>query len=322
MRRGLAGLHKAPGRGAPARFCSLRQSLRVALHPLLRGTKSSRPCGGEAKLRRIRFHRTLAGGTATCRDGRVVELLDSWPNNFLHWMRQSHTTYCGIVQPREVPPFWLEDAVCQLKRHQHPARSQAEIHEVARFVVSRHGRLEVGMLRRCYGVNLGPERYPLTFRTAVSHENHEALIASLEHAAAGSFDARIRFACLQDIVMFSLYRFTDLSTAKLCALPLAVMTPLQILPSDEAWWGAPSNSVEAIRAVSRHLDGVRRRFSGLESCPFTFLSPFTGRPLRATGMQSRFRQAVVRAGLAAPIPNMTVYKARQSESFAGSKLQY
>lgn len=240
---------------------------------------------------------------------RVAELQDSWPENFRQAMRDARTTYSDIVQPRETLPFWLEDIVCQLKRHQHPARSQAEVAEVARFFMSRQGRLDMTTMRRCYGVHLRRESFPLNCRTAVSHDNHEALMASLEHAAARSVDSKTRFACLQDLVMFSLYRFTDLSAAKICALSLTDMMPLQVSPSTEdAWWGAPRTRVEAIRALHRHIRDVRCQFAGAEECPSTFFSPFTGRPLRASGMQARFRQAVAAAALTAPIPNMAVYK--------------
>lgn len=240
---------------------------------------------------------------------KVAQLQESWPRSFLRSMRDARTTYWDIVQPRETLPFWLEDICFQLKRHQHPARSEAEVAEVARLIMSKQGRLDVTALRRSYGVHIRRERLPLHCRTTVSHDNHETLMASLEHAAAGSFDLKARFACLQDQVMFSLYRFSDLSAAKICALSLTDMRPLQVDPSiEDAWWGAPRTRVEAIRALHRHIRGVRRQFSGADKYLYTFFSPFTGRPLSASGMQARFRQAVMAAALTAPIPSMAAYK--------------
>lgn len=242
---------------------------------------------------------------------KVAELLESWPTNFLQAMKAAKTTYSEVVQPRETLPFWLESVAFQLKRHQHPARSEAEVAEIARLITSKQGHLDTATLRRSYGVHVRLEKFPLHCRTAVSHDNHETLMASLEHAAARSFNPKTRFACLQDLIMFSLYRFTDLSAAKICALSLTDMLPLQASPfSADAWWGVPRTRVQAIRALHRHIQGVRRQFDGAQRCSRTFFSPFTGRPLRASGMQARFRQAVVASALTASIPNMAVYKVR------------
>lgn len=240
---------------------------------------------------------------------KVAELQESWPTKFLHAMGDARTTYCDIVQPRETLPFWLEDIACQLKRHQHPKRTEAEVAEIVRLIMRTQGRLDLTALRRCYGVHIRPEKFPLHCCTAVSHDNHEMLLAWLEHATARSFDPKIRFAYLQDQVMFNLYRFSDLSSAKICALSLTDMTPLQVDSSIEnAWWGAPRTRVEAIRALHRHILGARCQFVGSEKYACTFFSPFTGRPLSASGMQTRFRHAVVAAGLTAPIPSLAVYK--------------
>lgn len=240
---------------------------------------------------------------------KVADSQESWPTNFLHAMRDARTTYWDIVQPRETLPFWLEDIVWKLKRHQHPARSEAEVAEIARLITTKQGRLDTTTLRRCYGVHIRREKYPLYCRTVVSHDNHETLMASLEHAAARSLDPKTRFACLQDQVMFSLYRFSDLSAAKICALSLTDLRPFQADSSiEDAWWGAPRTRVEVIRALHRHIHGVRPQFSGAEKHPYTFFSPFTGRPLSASGMQARFRQAVMAAALTASIPSMAVYK--------------
>lgn len=240
---------------------------------------------------------------------KVAELQESWPTNFLHAMRDARTTYCDIVQPRETLPFWLEDIACQLKRHQHPTRSEAEVAEIARLITGKQGHMDTTTLRRCYGVHIQRERFPIHCRTAVSHNNHETLMASLEHAAAHSFDPKTRFACLQDIVMFSLYRFTDLSAAKICAMSLTQMEPIRVSsPALDSWWEASRNRVDAIRLLHRHMRDVRHRFAGEQECPYAFFSPFTGKPLHASGMQTRFRQAVVAATLTAPIPNMAAYK--------------
>lgn len=242
---------------------------------------------------------------------KVAELQESWPANFLRAMRDARATYGDIVQSREVLPFWLEVIACQLKRHQNPARSEAEVAEIARLIMSKRGRLDMSALRHRYGVHVRRESFPLDCLTRVSHDHHETLMASLEHAVARSFDPKTRFACLQDLIMFSLYRFTDLSAAKICALALTDMPPLRGNSlSDDAWWGAPCDRVEAIRVLHRHVQGVRCQFDGAQSCSWIFFSPFTGRPLRASGMQARFRKAVVASALTASIPNMAAYKVR------------
>lgn len=241
---------------------------------------------------------------------KVAELQESWPANFLRAMRDARATYGDIVQPRETLPFWLEQIACQLKRHQ-PARSEAEVAEIARLTISKRGRLDLSYLRTSLGAHIRWESLPVHCRTPVSHDNHETLMASLEHAVARSFDPKMRFAFLQDLIMFSLYRFTDLSAANICALALTDMPLLRGNPlSDDAWWGAPCDRVEAIRALHRHIQGVRCQFDGAQSCSWTFFSPFTGRPLRASGMQARFRKAVVASALTASIPNLAAYKVR------------
>ncbi len=240
---------------------------------------------------------------------QVAEWHESWPTNFLQAMRLGRTTYSEIVQPREILPFWLEDIARPLKRHQHPTRNANEIAAAARLVENDQGRVHMSVLRLRFGVNIRRDRLPLQYRNVVSHDNHEALMASLEHSVARSFDTKIRFAFLQDQIMFTLFRFSDLSAAKICALSLTDMPTLQVSPSTKGdWWGAPSNRVESIRALHRHVDGTRCQFACMGKGESTFFSPFTGRPLSASGMQARFKNAVVMAALTAPIPNMAAYK--------------
>jgi hypothetical protein len=240
----------------------------------------------------------------------LARLQESWPSNFLTAVKQTRTTYSDIVGAREILPFWLEQVVDGLKRHQSPERGDAELAEIAR-IVSQQGRLSTAAARRLYGVNVRWQKIPITYRTVVSNENHETLMAILDQSAARTSDRKTRFAYLQDKVMFSLYRFTDLSTARICALKVADIPPL---PGDSIvdgeWWNALCSRVEAIRALHRHVNGMRREFTGSEKCEYAFFSPYTGRPLRASGMQARFRLAISVAFLTAPVPNMGAYKLR------------
>lgn len=110
-----------------------------------------------------------------------------------------------------------------LMRHQRADWTDEEIAEVARVIESRHGPMNDATARRKYGVYLPSERLSSHFRTMVSDETHETLMATLDQSVAATSDQKKRFGLLQDKIMFCLFRFTNLSTAAIHELKLSDM---------------------------------------------------------------------------------------------------
>lgn len=263
-----------------------------------------------AKLRGMRGaaieHMPLIDRQAVMLD--VSKLMASWPVNFLDAVRQSKTRYSDLAGSREILPFWIEESVRDVKRHQHPDWTTAEIAEVARIIVNRDGRLSGNTARNTYGVHLPWHRIPSTFRLAVSEENHEMLMATLDQSVAATFDPKIRFSFLQDKVMFCMFRFTDMTTGGLSSLKVSDVELLPVDFSEPEFEHAAGNRIETLRMLSRHIERDRSKVAASTNCPNAFFSPYTGRALSDSAIQLRFRQAVKHAFLTAPVQTMAAYK--------------
>lgn len=241
----------------------------------------------------------------------VAKLIASWPVNFLDALVQHKAKYSDLTGPRDTLPFWIEQCVHPLKRHQRADWTDEEIAEVARVIESRHGRLNDATARRKYGVYLPSERLPSHFRSTVSDDANETLMATLDQSVAATFDKNKRFGFLQDKVMFSLFRFTDLSTAAISGLRMTELEKYDIQSKNVGWGHAASSREDAFGRLQQHVQCERAKIGNVVDCPHVFVSPYTGRRLSDSTIQIRFQQAVQRAFLTAAIPSMRAYKLRE-----------
>lgn len=238
----------------------------------------------------------------------VSTLIATWPVNFLEALIQRKTRYSDLASPREILPFWIEKCVHTLKQHQRANWNSKEIAEVARVIVSRHGRLNGATARSEYGVNLPWHKLPLIFLSTVSDDTHETLMATLDQSVAATFDLKKRFAFLQDKVMFCLFRFTEMSTGAIHDLRVSELEAFSV-KSDELDWAHAANSREdTFWRLQQHVQRQRTSLAKSACCPHVFISAYTGRALSESAIQLRFQKAVRQAFLTAAIPSMRAYK--------------
>lgn len=238
----------------------------------------------------------------------MAKMLESWPESFLKTLGHGRFRYSDFIHKNAAVPFWIEEAVHSRKSARHPSRSDAEVKEVARVVVSQHGRMSLGVARDLYGMNLKPGRVPAVYHPAVSHESHELLMSHIDNAIEVAADAKKREALAQDKVMYCLLRYAGLSIPRVVAL---MQLHLPSLFCDDE----PSGDPVALRSRNNALRVVQR-FAEYESSRSThstkhgniFVSPYTGRTLGESAIQSRFRRVVEEACLTERIPSLVAYK--------------
>lgn len=239
----------------------------------------------------------------------VSELIKSWPVNFLDALIQHKSKYSELVSPRGTLPFWIEKCVHTLKQHQRADWNNAEIAEAARVILNRQGRLNSASVRNAYGVHLPWNRLPSIFRSTVSDEAHETLMATLDQSIAATFNSKKRFAFLQDKIMFCLYRFTEMSTIAIRDLRVTDLASFTVKSSELELAHAACNREETFWRLQQHVKYERAKLTKAVDCPQVFFSPHTGRALTDSGIQMRFQKAVKQAFLTATIPSMRAYKA-------------
>lgn len=238
----------------------------------------------------------------------LTQLLEAWPEKFIYKVKYSGYTYSDVVGTRTKLPYWIELAIDELKRSQHPERTSDEINAILQ-VTDRHGA-KFSSVRKLYGAHISREQLPATCRSTVSNDNHEALMVALDHLVAQSSDQKKRTALLQDKVMICLYRFTKLSSAEICELKFEDFPKVEKeLKSGDL----PSNTQgrsQALQLFRWHLLQRKSEFSNAPYRDFVFCSPYTDKLLSASALHTRFGQSVSAALLTAPIPNMRAYKLR------------
>lgn len=291
---GFASIGDNPGLHSVLYFSGLRVLVRFAV----------KVCG----LKSVHFELMSLVNRRTVMS-EVSRLIASWPVNFLDALVQLKIKYSNIASPHEVLPFWIETCIHTLKQHQRADWTSEEIAEVTRVIVCRHGRLNGAMARREYGIYLPWDRLPSIFRSTVSDETHETLMATLDQSVAATFDQKKRFAFLQDKVMFCLFRYTEMSTVAIHDLTVTELATLTVKSTNLAVAHAACNREEALRRLQQHVKCERAKYTNAVDHPHVFFSPYTGRALTDSGIQMRFQKAVRQAFLTAAVPSMNAYKA-------------
>jgi hypothetical protein len=245
--------------------------------------------------------------------GRAVmaeasKFIASWPVSFINALTNNKVRYSDLADPRDTLPFWIEKCVHSLKQRQRADWNIEEIGEVARVIVARHGHLDGATARSEYGVYLPWDRLPSIFRSTVSEEAHETLMATLDQSVSATFDPKKRFAFLQDKVMFCLFRFTEMTTVAIHELKVTELASFTAKPTKLRLGHAACSREEAFRGLQRHVKCERAKLTESADCTYVFFSPFTGRALSDSGIQMRFQNAVRQAFLTAAVPNMKAYK--------------
>nr|WP_315223987.1 hypothetical protein [uncultured Albidiferax sp.] len=222
-------------------------------------------------------------------------------------MRGMGVRYSDVVTLKGETPFWLAEALMPLKRAQHPIRGDQERQRVADAVEARAGKVNERSARMLFGLSLEMAKLPVSYRSLVSDDAYELLMASIDQSVGATFDRRQRMAYLQDKVIFALLRTTQMTTAQIARLEIRdVETSCQ-----PAEFNVEARTEEEALAWTRwHVANLRPQLVAARSCPHVFVSAFTSKPLGATGVQRRFWSAVERAGLGTSIRRIEAFRKR------------
>lgn len=222
-------------------------------------------------------------------------------------MRRMGIRYSDVVTLKDETPFWLTEALTPLKRAQHPIRGDQERQRIADAVEARAGKINERSARMLFGVSLEMAKLPVGYRSLVSDDAYELLMASVDQSVGATFDKRRRMAYLQDKVIFALLRTSQMTTTQIAGLEVQ-----DVKASDQpAEFSVEARTEEEALAWTRwHVANLRPELVAVRSCSHVFVSAFTSKPLGATGVQRRFWSAVERAGLGTSIRGIEAFRKR------------
>lgn len=222
-------------------------------------------------------------------------------------IRSMGVRYSDVVTLRGETPFWLTEALMPLKRAQHPARGDQERQRIADAVEARTGKVNERSARMLFGVSLEMAKLPASYRSLVSDDAYELLMASVDQSVGATLDRRRRMAYLQDKVIFALLRTSQMTTTQIARLKIQdLMSSCRL-----AEFSVEARTEEEALAWARwHVANLRPELTAACSCQEVFVSAFTSKPLGATGVQNRFWSAVERAGLGTSIQGIEAFRVR------------
>jgi hypothetical protein len=142
----------------------------------------------------------------------LAAILKNGSGGIAPYLKQHGVIFSQVEVSGEDQPYWLSQALLPLKRSQHPERSDTEVSAIANAVQLREGTFSISSARELFGVHLTSQKVPQYLRSDVSDETYETLMTALDHHVASTFDAKTRFALLQDKVLFGLLRLTQHSS--------------------------------------------------------------------------------------------------------------
>jgi hypothetical protein len=236
----------------------------------------------------------------------LAEMLASGPNGIAPFLRQHRVIYSQVCTCQDETPYWLLQALLPLKRSQHPERSPEETQAIADAVERRAGFYSPEAAREMFSAHLAPRMLPQSHRAVVSDDAYELLMASIDHDIGDTFDKKLRFALLQDKVMYGLLRCTKVTTAELAT---AIVDCVTFIPDEEPNFETePRTEKQALLRLAWHVKRERSRLSWTTGHSNVFLSPYTLRPIGSTAIQDRFKKAVNRACLNSSIAGIAEFK--------------
>jgi hypothetical protein len=241
----------------------------------------------------------------------LAAILKNGSDGIAPYLKQHGVIFSQVEVSGEDQPYWLSQALLPLKRSQHPERSDTEVSAIANAVQLREGTFSISSARGLFGVHLTSQKVPQYLRSEVSDEAYETLMTALDHHVASTFDAKTRFALLQDKVLFGLLRLTQHSSESLANLKIVAVP--ECCEDEVNFETEPRTAQQALARLSWHVHRLRPSLETACQYPNVFLSPHTGRPIGATAIHSRFKSAVRRSFLTASIVRMQDFKSRHSQ---------
>jgi hypothetical protein len=285
-------------------FNGLRSVIKVILAKELR----SLPAAEDFERQPIAIRRCALTIASHVFDGSEKKLLE--------FATAVQARYVDFVDNSESCPFWLVNALISLQRSQHPKRSSAELHAIAKAVETRSGRATSTKARQEFGVSLSKAGCA-ELRSQVSQDAYESLLATIDHSIARADDSTERVALLQDKVMFSLIRTMGWGSSVLCRVRLSEVATL--LPpscgdySDTLWFDPDPKIIDRPNVLLRwYLNEVRPRIPNSSDDERVFLNASSGRPMSESSIGARFSKAVRMAFLTASIRDMHALKLHQT----------
>lgn len=235
----------------------------------------------------------------------LIQILGEGPEKIGPYLKERSFLYSKIEISDSEMPYWLAQALLPLKRSQHPDRLPAEVSAIAEAVQRKTGYFTPSAARTLFGAHFDPRTLPVTYRSDVSDDAYEHLMAWLDHEIGRTVEPRLRFALLQDKVIFGLFRLTDLTTSEIANLKTTEVPK----PSEEVSFDTePRTEQQAFSRLSWHVKRIRDMHEAADKFQNVFLSPHTGRPIGATAIQERFKLTVKRAFLTSSIAGMRHFK--------------
>jgi hypothetical protein len=239
---------------------------------------------------------------------RMAKMLESWPDSFLEAVDRSSFRYSDYFHKGAAVPFWIEEAARSLKCNRHPSRSNAEVAEITRTIVERHGHMSLGIAREQYGLHLRTRRVPPEYRPTVSTELHLQLMSHIERSIQMAKDARGREALSQDKVIFCVLRYAGISAQRVATLLQSDLPALLHDKDEHDEFDVPTSRNGALRMLQDFAANRPSRRTHSTRHGSIFVSPYTGHAMSESTIQLRFQRAVEAARLAESIPDLMAYK--------------
>ncbi|MFI8615972.1 TniQ family protein [Acidovorax sp. NPDC077693] len=242
----------------------------------------------------------------------AASIFNGTPQPLLQFAYRVKARYVDFVDDPRLCPYWLLTQLSGLQRSQHPRRSAVEIAAIADAVERKAGRASPNRARREFGVNLSGPGHS-RFRSQVSDEAFEWLVASVDHSISRAHDPSAKLALIQDKVMFGLIRAVGWGSSRLCRVGLdevEASLPLCGFARGESLWfdAGPLAADCAAARVWWFLNEMRPRIPNSAACGRVFLNTTSGLPLSESAIGARFTKAVRIANLTASIRDMHALK--------------
>ncbi|MDM0007482.1 TniQ family protein [Variovorax sp. J22G73] len=233
------------------------------------------------------------------------------PEGLQAYARTHGIRVSDVWRSSEHAPFWLVEALASMKRTQHPERTKEEVDEIARVTRNiGHTASSKRQARRSFGLNVDDERAD-AFRSLVSNEAYELLIASVDRLTTHESRPEGRQALQQDKMVFALMRVMGWSAKRICRLTIDELGTLLPRPREGLAGGSlpePRDPASVCSYLWWFIESIRPSIPGAKNTNVLVVSSTTGRPLGGNALWLRFHRAVTAARLTDEIPDLVTFR--------------
>lgn len=233
-------------------------------------------------------------------------LLENWPINFVHLIRENKLRYAELKGDSEQRPFWYEDVIRREVGGGIAPIGEQEVKAIVAMVEAKCGRFNINAARRLSGRDISAHIAD-RFSKPISDELYEDLLTSIDHKIAATVNRVERASLIRDKIMFAVGRQLHLSEEALAQLTLEqirVMVPENVDPdfSDVAW-----TSIQARAWSEWYWDRMRPQLRPMPHVKSIFTSAVTGRAFRHSAIGMRFQKTVRGAMMQRFIPSYSCW---------------